>query len=581
MLKKIQNKFLATFVLFVTVTLIITIYVGYRKANDVYQKLNDSITKTEYIKIASDLESTLSEIVKVMNSEIVPKLSFVKALQQNRDFSLERIESVRELSKNASLIFNNYPNVVSFYILLENQDLLVFSKNHVRSLNLKDGYTVSENVLSAARKTSSHYSIIGDTCSSDFPLDDDNNCYLTFCQKLTPVYNSAVIMLNLKEEAVFSSYSDFITDDLRDILVADENGMIVSSADKNRIGESTSDYDEETHSFRAKNDNERITSFIPVNGFNLMIVGSLPKALYEDELYPVLRMILFCFLACMLATSTLFYLWIRKRLKPLRELHASMKRAGRGDYSDKLVPMGNDELTEIVNGYNAMLKGLEQLELSQKAHEKELRELEMSALRNEINPHFLYNSLNTIKCMANIEGNMDVARCTVALGSIVGSLYKVKEPCWTISEETKLIEKYIEIMNIRFGGGILFEKHIPEEISGKMIPKFILQPIIENSILHGFEKSAFHGTIRLEAMEEKGEVIIKVDDDGCGVAEKQLAKMNDMVDSGEETKSIGLKNVSRRIALRCGKQYGLSFGNSSLGGLAVKMNLPDTWEQYE
>ena len=221
-----------------------------------------------------------------------------------------------------------------------------------------------------------------------------------------------------------------------------------------------------------------------------------------------------------------------------------------------------------------MLTDLQKLTEHQKQSEIELRERELAVLRNEINPHFLFNTLNTIKCMADLDGNKDVSRCIMALGGIIAPLYKSEGSTWSLREEVKQVSKYLEIMNIRYGNGILYDHSISEEALNLQVMKFILQPIIENSIMHGFSDRSYQGSIKLTAKICDHYLLLWVEDNGKGMTQEELVLFNESLRQGIETGGVGMMNVGRRIALRYGSEFGLKLLSSASGGLCTQIMLP-------
>ena len=317
-----------------------------------------------------------------------------------------------------------------------------------------------------------------------------------------------------------------------------------------------------------------VTNYKPLEKYGLVIVSSIPTSVYTKDLTVIRNQLVLVFVVGMVISLGFFYYWIEQKLKPIRDLCLGMKIAGQGDYSRKLIVQGVDELAELIENYNTMLNDLQQLTDERRKTESELRERELAVLRNEINPHFLYNTLNTVKCMAELEGNTDVARCIVALGGIIAPLYKKRGPTWMLREELKLVEKYLEIMNIRYGNGIRFTENVPQELLDRQIIKFILQPIIENSITHGFAERAYAGWIMLTVEEKEKNLWITIDDDGSGMTDEELKRFNASLQSDIETGGVGMMNVSRRIALHYGMQYGTLLLHSEYGGLCARMILP-------
>lgn len=221
--------------------------------------------------------------------------------------------------------------------------------------------------------------------------------------------------------------------------------------------------------------------------------------------------------------------------------------------------------------YNEMLERLYGLMEENKQNMETQRKLEIDALQMQINPHFLYNTLDAIAWMSKIKKQPEIEKLVINLAKFFRlSLHKGAKYV-KISEEAELVEHFLEIEKIRFPDTIRFVNEIPESIGNYTTIKLILQPIVENSIKHGFVEKDGIGTITLGASEEGNDVLITVSDDGCGFDVPDdfwSREINPQAQGG-----YGLRNVNERIRLEYGEGYGLSVESQKGVGTKVMVRI--------
>lgn len=212
----------------------------------------------------------------------------------------------------------------------------------------------------------------------------------------------------------------------------------------------------------------------------------------------------------------------------------------------------------------------------------ELTEQKMSMLylKSQVNPHFLYNTLDTIRIQAQLSGDRKVADLLMRLVDFFRLSVKVDRPMVTLDDEMELLEAYMELMCCRYPE-LQCAYDIDPELGGLQVPNFILQPIVENSLLHGLKNKGYRGEVRISARitpEKRLEILVS--DTGSGFAEGKKAEIDRMLQTYSrqparlEGNSIGILNVQKRIKLLCGREYGLSYTENPAGGVTAHLLLP-------
>ncbi len=265
---------------------------------------------------------------------------------------------------------------------------------------------------------------------------------------------------------------------------------------------------------------------------------------------------------------------VTRRIDRLRE---NMLQAGEGDFGIEILQSSQgDEIGVLTKHFNYMLTKISLLLDSQYAFGKRIKELELKSLQAQINPHFLYNTLDLLKWKAVKHNDSEIQELVTALSNYYRKSLAKGRDIVTVMDEIEHISAYVYIQNKRFDDCISLSLEIPEEVKGCMIPRITLQPIVENAVLHGLlEKADPSGTILIRA-EIEGELLeISIQDDGIGMEREKADKLLTEDSEGSITGSgYGLKNIDERIKITFGKNYGLRFTSAPGEGTTVIITIP-------
>lgn len=263
--------------------------------------------------------------------------------------------------------------------------------------------------------------------------------------------------------------------------------------------------------------------------------------------------------------------------QPLFKIRKKISETAAGDFSRDTSIEWNHELGEIGKGINDLSESIEKLLETRVEDEKKKRELEYQMLQSQINPHFLYNTLNSIKMMASIQGATGIAEMTTALASLLRNISKGESLIIPISEELSLIRDYFTIQNYRYGGMINFDIKIDDpDIVNNSIIKFTLQPLVENSIFHGLEPKGGIGNITIHLSYIGSDISIEVIDDGVGIPQDKLGSILIGSSSGKNEffREIGIGNVNKRLQYEYGAQYGINATSTEGEGTTMQVLIP-------
>lgn len=309
-------------------------------------------------------------------------------------------------------------------------------------------------------------------------------------------------------------------------------------------------------------------------------------AVYLDDLAPyapyLMRFfIIVCLLAVLVAVLSAVLL-STSMLHPIKDILKSMNQFKNGDLDAYIDIQQNNEISQIAKEFNAMTIRIKTLIRENKAVEKAKRKTELKALQDQINPHFLYNTLDSIVWMSEVGNNKDVVAMTSSLAKLFRISISKGNQIITVEEELEHVKSYLTIQKIRYGSKLDYKIEAENALLKNKIVKVIIQPIVENAIYHGIKNMPDTGTIDIRVAIEKENMVITVSDDGVGMKQEIIDRILDPVhNKGVELQGVGISNVIERIKLNYGEEYGLQYESEFYGGTRVKIVLPKEWGDYD
>lgn len=307
----------------------------------------------------------------------------------------------------------------------------------------------------------------------------------------------------------------------------------------------------------------------PDTGFTLAL--RQPKVYTREVMATVYSTCAAMGILCLLLGLLCAWLLSRYLSKPVNELDEAMKRVEKGDYAAELRSDREDEMGRLTASFNRMTREYRQNLERSVQRERELNETELSMMQAQLNPHFLYNTLDSIKWLGVTNGVPQVAAVASGLAVLLRAGIS-GDRLITLERELELLEKYLDIQSLRFEDRFAWEIDVDERFQHCIVPKLILQPLVENSIIHGVANMD-DGYIKLSAREKSGTLILSVQDNGVGIPQDVLDWLNDP-DRDVPGGHLGLKNVDRIVRLYYGGDYGISAYSAAGEGSCVELRLP-------
>ena len=342
----------------------------------------------------------------------------------------------------------------------------------------------------------------------------------------------------------------------------------------------TAKYEDGTYEIHSNSQNETvIVGSVAYTGWKMIgvVPESVQAANYKNFRYYVFATVLV--LMVMLLEGN--QLVSRKISKPIRELDASVKAHEAGGKPDIYIG-GSSEIRHLGHSVQKSYEQIEKLMDEIIRQQNERRKSELDALQSQINPHFLYNTLNSIKWMATIQGATGISEMTTSLSRLLKSISKGTSLLIDIREELSLLENYFTIQSYRYGGTITMDIQVDNEsLYNSEIIKFTLQPLVENAIFHGIEPKGCAGHIRIhvgyETSDNTEKIRIDVTDDGVGMtADKaaQVLRSNDD-SSADFFREIGVSNVHKRLQYQFGAEYGITIESKEGEYTTMSIHIPN------
>jgi len=265
--------------------------------------------------------------------------------------------------------------------------------------------------------------------------------------------------------------------------------------------------------------------------------------------------------------------------KPLKNLEMHMKQAERGNFDIRVDIEGTNEIGKLARTFNLMISRIKEL-MNQIVQEQEMkRRSELKALQSQIQPHFLYNTLDSIIWMAESGKVDDVVEMTTALSRLLRLSISKGEELVPIAAELEHIRSYLTIQSRRYRKKFTYAIEVDESILGAPILKLVLQPIVENAIYHGIKPMPDPGHIRIRGWREGNSIVIKIEDDGEGMDPERLRTILTEKQAGSGSKGVGVANVHDRIQLYFGHGYGLHYESEREEGTVVTLKIPHIRER--
>lgn len=386
------------------------------------------------------------------------------------------------------------------------------------------------------------------------------------------------ILISVPERVLYQTYQNVINDNT--IYIVDPGGRIVSSNSERMVS---------LKYFNMKRLDTLVTSgsyaIVEKSGvkylvsrydnpkYDLVYLEEIPLAGLLSSLEQMQKMTMVVAFLTILFSCCVIWMVVHTLSSPLLRLCEKLKRVSEGDFETEFDIQSWEEVSLINDVSGEMVRKISSLFEDLKEEDRQKRLAELEFLQAQINPHFMYNTLFSIKCLVNLGENDVAERMLEHFIAMLRTILSNKNEMISLQEELVILQQYFVVLQCKYGDEILLDFDIPGELLNRRVLKFILQPIVENSIFHGLEPTGSKGHVIVRAREEGNRLYLTVEDDGAGMDEQKLLEVRQKI-GGSRREMVGITNVIKRIKLHYGAEYGVEISSEKNVGTKVLLILP-------
>ena len=573
---KLRTRFFLIFSILAVIPLLILTEYSYVRYRDITYERMDELSENLFQNAVTQTNNMLSTVQT--------SISYLTFYSNENDYSV--IENLRPYAEEDTQLtaYDTFRTTQHLNVVFQN---IMASYDYITGIYIFTPSDVTFSCSQSSNILSSRYSPKGKNWYEN-TLAQNGHFYVS-------AFMDPDMFIGEVEDAVYFSLSinDLYTNEFLGVILVSCDSDIFDLSTVNTMPETTLLYisSKETNYTLYSNINELPENFsgsgLEVKKTDLAVDSlELTAAFDYDSLYAEFSLTGALFLVvaftCILIFLVLAYVMTKNMIRPLEELSTTMSRQGK-DLSFYSPYMNRtDEIGTLYNEYSNMLEELNASIKRDYQDKLNILDAQMKSLEARINSHFLFNTLESINSMAEIDENEDIATMSLALGNMFRYAIKTPSEIVTLQDEINHVKDYVSIQAIRFSNKFTLTLDIPDELYQQKVLKLILQPLVENSFYHGLNYCTAGDNITIQAKRDSTILYITVSDNGQGMTQEVLdelrAKLSEeasFTELGHRNKQgIGLKNIHSRIELYYGRGYGLSITSTPGEGTSITIKIP-------
>lgn len=593
---KIHNKIIFLITFSITILLVITGLFSFSISSQIVNK-----------QINYNLTSSVQQISDNLDTYITNIVSYAGFVYQDRQIQKylanENAYSMQECNDYIRPKLSSY-GVASTYLFSHDGRVYGYNINFTNTdYNYKDS---KEYKLCKVNNEKFIWMTTNNgTIGSEFYPDNVKDMFYiaSIIKDFDSMNEVGLMLMTFRESDIFSIYNKFKMTENSYGFIIDSSGKIVSHQNKSLLGKKS-----EMNSIIEKNTSESPNGKFSYKSGNkefMVIYSTLTstkwKLIYVIPYDDILKninlmknMFLIIMIGVLIIAFVLAYIISKSISKPIVHIISQMDSYGKGNLSTNIVDYRDrtDEVGVLANEFNKMITQINNLIKNNYRNEIKKKEAEIKALEAQINPHFLYNTLDCINFMARKYKAMDISKMAICLGDLMRVSIRKDINMITIKDELSYIQNYMDIQKIRYGDKLSLIVDVDTRILDAILPKLILQPIIENAIVHGIEEKVGNGTITIHGYNQNDLIVVEVTDDGIGFNDEEVKRIlknnliqyenmtnnalynNSEIISSQSGNNIGVMNVDMRLKILYGKDYGVNIKTTMGVGTKVTITFP-------
>ena len=571
MLKSIRGKILLAILAVTMFTACSITVVFYLRAAGMIEEDYSGLLYGRMQQTVKDMDESLKEIYYVDT-----RAAWDENLRKNAEAYI-RTGNERFLEKVAEVLRSHsreYKNINSLYFVFSDKKMAVTSEEFPVSKQNLDGTLVKK--LEEKQEEDSFPVLVESVIH-------EGESFLSVLQKVENDNGDILgyVAADIKERTIYYEYLEAVNDEkITRVLLVDGNNEIVTSAEYSDLGKTFAEItDHNVPDDNGYSERDGVLSFFSRGSFSdCGLYLEVPKKEVLSGLSQI-RLFLIGIFGTFFVVAVLLALWLSRVVcEPLRSMTGTVEKVGEGDLSLRTEVVTADEIGTLGKEFNHMLDYIEDLIAKVIEEEQQKKDAELEALQYQITPHFMYNTLNSIKFAAFLKGEKELAGLIGDFVELLQASINKKGSFLSVADEIHILKNYIHLQDFRYQGSFQVEYDISEEAYSCYIPRLILQPLVENALLHGIDIKRQKGKIRICGKIEEERLILVVADNGRGMTEEQIRNLfNSHAKKTNGLSAVGVPNVKERLELYYGEKGGMKYDSSS-GGTTVTVFLPAIYD---
>ncbi len=531
----------------------------------IVENFGNSLESYRTMAVATILDASVQEYAKIKNMD-------------NQDGYV--VSSAVNVYHTLESINNMFSNLNFIALIKHDSGEYVFAgKDPITTTRLLQNYREDERQGkhvrdSALKMTFSKAYYGGDKYSLNiyFPIYDAERVF----------YEYGLLCMSI-DDPVLEQVMSYSKTSGTELMIIDTEGKIVASGREEEIGQTTPHMDVFNKGSGYFIKSGRMYIYQKVEGWNYYVVSSVSTMKIYASSIRVIAVLTFLMSCVVVGCARTLRKIIQMAYQPLDKVVKKMDDVASGSLTTRMNTenMGED-FQKLAVGFNSMMEEIQELMEQVKQEQHQIEQIRFNALQSQIQPHFLYNTLECIHWQAIADGNQETSTLVKALAKYYRICLSKGQDVIPLSMELEHIRNYLIIQNMRYDNIIESIFEIDESITDLKMPKLTLQPLVENSIYHGMKiKEGKKGILYVSAQREGENIRITVSDTGTGMEQEKIDEMNSLLTLYDESFGYGVRNVNKRIELLFGKEYGLHYLKNESGGVTVEILLPYNTEAQE